>query len=235
MKDLYTYISENGFVSEEQVNEGLFKSSLGFAFIKKMDANYLLNGLLNMYEYIIGKSDIKLFYEDFPLKERPFWTNVYKLYESKIWSIYDTPKVDTSDDEKLEELKGELKDYEEEDDGRYKIKISQLRRQISQLEKSLAANISMVDQCFTGENQLIDVTPEFRRQLRTIIKDSANSQEDINANNVQKIMLINDPLFDKRYVFTINKILGLFRRAFKTVDVKMLEAMFMKIAEAENS
>lgn len=227
MKDLYSYIIEN-----EQIDEGLFKSAMGFAYIKHMDSNYLLEGLLNMYEYIIGKGDIKLFYQDFPVKERPFWTNVYKLYESKIWSIFDAQKEDASDTDELEDLKDELKEYEDENDPRYKSKIIQLRRQIAQLERKSFGKTD-INSCFSEENELIDVTPEFRRQLRNIIKDSSNNQEDINANNVQKIMLINDPQFDKRYIFTINKIQGMFRRLFKAVDTKMLEAMFKKIADGE--
>jgi len=62
MEDLYTYLKN------DRVDEGLFKPALGFMYIKKMDPDYLLNGVLNMYEYIINKDDIKLFYKDFPLK-----------------------------------------------------------------------------------------------------------------------------------------------------------------------
>lgn len=183
MKELYTYLLEN-----EQIDEGLFKSAMGMAYIKKMDSRYLLTGLLNMYEYIINKSDIKLFYEDFPVKERPFWTNIYKLYENKLWSIFDTQKNDSD-------------------------------------------NENNIDSCFDGENELINVTPEFRRQLRNIIKDSSSSQDDLNANNVNKIMLINDPQFNKRYIFTINKIQGMFRKVLNLADTKMLEMMFKKISE----
>lgn len=182
MKDLYVYLKEN-----EQIDEALFKSAISMIYIKKMDPKYLLTGLLNMYEYIINKSDIKLFYDDFPVKERPFWTNVYKLYENKLWSIFDTQKEDTSSID--------------------------------------------IDSCFDSENELINVTPEFRRQLRNIIKDSSLSQDDLNANNVNKIMLINDPQFDKRYIFTINKIQGAFRKILNLADIKMLEAMFKKISE----
>ena len=181
MKDLYTYITE------ESVNEGLFKSAIGFAYIKRMEPSYLLNGILNMYEYIIDRSDIKLFYEDFPIKERPFWTNLYKLYESKLWSIFDVNKTEQENDD--------------------------------------------IDSCFSQENELINITPEFRRQLRNIIKNSSTSQDDLNSSNVNKIMLINDPQFDKRYIFTINKITGIFKKGLKLVDTKMIESLFKKISE----
>jgi len=183
MEDLYTYLKN------DRVDEGLFKPALGFMYIKKMDPDYLLNGVLNMYEYIINKDDIKLFYKDFPLKEVPFWETVYKLYESEVFCIYDVSKKQT-DEEESDEIEG----------------------------------------CFDEEGELIKVTPEFRRQLRQIINQSS-SKTDISPAMVNEIMLVDDPKFDKRYIFTINKIQGAFRRAFKALDVKMLEAMFKKMSE----
>jgi len=223
MKDLYTYIIES-----EQIDEGLFKASIGLIYIKKMDPKYLLEGLLNMYNYIVDKSNIKLFYQDFPIKERPFWEFIYKLYEKKIWSIFDAPREDKSFEYELQDLRDELKDYEEEDDPRYKAKINQLKRQIAQKERS--QNSDDITSCFTEENSLIDVTPEFRRKLHEIIKGSSN-QEEINSANVKKIMLVNDPQFDRRYIFTINKVQGIFRNMFRAVDIKMLEKLFEKISE----
>jgi len=189
MKDLNIYLAES-----EQVDEGIFKPAIGFMYIKKMDPNYLLEGLLNMYNYIVDKSNIKLFYQDFPIKERPFWEFVYKLYEKKVWSIFDAPKEDSSSKE----------DNSSEPDD--------------------------ITSCFTEENELIDVTPEFRRKLREIIRGSSN-QEDINSANVKKIMLVSDPQFDRRYIFTINKVQGIFRNMFRAIDIKMLESMFEKISE----
>lgn len=185
MKDLKIYLIEN-----EYITEGLFKSSIGLMYIKKLDSEYILNGILNMYEYIIDKSDIKLFYKDFPIKERPFWENIYKLYENKIWSIFDVSKSD-----------GDMSDQEDE-----------------------------IGECFDEENALIKVTPEFRRQLRNIIAGSSLKDDNLTAAVVDKIMLIDDPQFDKRYIFTINKIQGMFKRMFKTVDVKFLEKLFEKIS-----
>jgi len=87
-----------------------------------------------------------------------------------------------------------------------------------------------IEGCFDEEGELIKVTPEFRRQLRQIINQSS-SKTDISPAMVNEIMLVDDPKFDKRYIFTINKIQGAFRRAFKALDVKMLEAMFKKMSE----
>ena len=195
MLELYNYLQNN---DPANTNEGLFKSAVGFAYIKKMSSDYLINGILNMYEYIIDKSDIKLFYEDFPLSERPFWTNLYKLYEDKIWCLFDVTR------EESEPTKSEEDNSDKNDDD--------------------------IDECFTEDNKLIDVTPEFRRKLRMIIKNSSNKDADLKAATVNKIMLIDDPLFDKRYIFTISKIPGFLRKVTKAVDIKMLESLFIKIS-----
>ena len=237
MKDLYTYITE------EQIDEGLFKSSIGFIYIKRMTPEYLLNGILNMYEYIIDKSDIKLFYEDFPLKERPFWTNLYKLYESKLWSIFDATKDSydsTEDEDEIADLQFELQEKKDllskETDKKEQMLLSRqirdLERKINQINRSINKHESdNIESCFDEENELINVTPEFRRQLRNIIKDSSNPQDDLNSANVNKIMLINDPQFEKQYIFTINKVTGIFRKGLKLIDVKMIESLFKKISE----
>lgn len=237
MKDLYLYLTE-----EEQINEGLFSAGIGLAYIRRMEPDYLLNGLLNMYEYIVSKSDIKLFYEDFPIKERPFWTTIYKLYENQLWSIFDAdkPNVDTTqDNDKLQDYQDDLNDLQSKevpgDAGskrQHEKEIRDLERKINSLNNSISKqNEDMIGDCFPEDNSLINVTPEFRRELRNIIKGSSVGQSDLNANNVEKIMLINDPKFDKRYIFTINKTPGLFKKLFKLADKKILEKMFEKISE----
>jgi len=241
MKDLYTSLTENlnnPYNNQfDQVDEGLFKSSMGFFYIKKMNSQYLLNGLLNMYEYIVEKSDIKLFYNDFPVKERPFWTNIYNLYKNGIWSIFDAPKPKGSDTQQdqddLEDTEYELNKLKE-DPEKNRIEIRQLERKIRSYKENIYdKSQDNVEDCFPEKNTLIDVTPEFRRKLRHIIQQSSVTDSNLNANNVMKIMLIDDPQFDKRYIFTINKIMGVVRRLFKAVDVKMLEKMFEKISSGE--
>ena len=90
-----------------------------------------------------------------------------------------------------------------------------------------------VSDLFSEENELINVTPELRRELRNIVKDSSVKDSTINANNVLKMMFVNDPQFDKSYVFTINKVGGLFRKLINATDIKMLEMMFKKIGDGE--
>lgn len=82
MKQLKEYIYEN-------INEGIIKGVISLAFIKKISPEDLLNGILNMYEYICNNEDIELFFQDFQFKERVFWKNLYEMYTKKVWSIFD--------------------------------------------------------------------------------------------------------------------------------------------------
>jgi len=189
MESLYNYID----IEKATVNEGLIGPAMCMIFIKKLSPEELTTGILNMYDYIIDKTDIKLFYNDFNVKERLFWKYLYKLYENKLWSIFDLSHKQT------------IKTQDEEKDE--------------------------IENCFDGEIGLINVTPEFRRELRNIVKQSSAAQENIGPANVSKIMLIDDPQFEKRYIFTINKILGPLKSLFKFADVKMLETLFMKISQ----
>ena len=89
MKQLKEYIYEN-------INEGIIKGVISLSFIKKISPEDLLNGIMNMYEYICNNEDIELFFQDFQFKERVFWKNLYEMYTKKVWSIFDM-----NDNEKL--------------------------------------------------------------------------------------------------------------------------------------
>lgn len=88
MKDLSEYImynSQNG----NNVEEGLISNTISLAIIKTLDEQEFITGILNMYDYICDESDMELFYQDFPMKQRPLWKTLYKMYEKKVWSIFD--------------------------------------------------------------------------------------------------------------------------------------------------
>ena len=95
MKTLSNYIKQ-----DLDINEGLIMNNLTKRTFRNMDPEYLYTGILNMYDYIIDNDDIKMFYKDFPLKERMFWKNLYSLYQNKVWSIFDAD----GDSEVLKEL-----------------------------------------------------------------------------------------------------------------------------------
>lgn len=92
MKQLKEYISENineDIINESIINESIIKGLLSLSFIKKISPEDLLNGIMNMYEYICNDEDIDLFFQDFQFKERIFWENLYEMYKNKVWSIFD--------------------------------------------------------------------------------------------------------------------------------------------------
>ena len=88
------------------VNESVVGSAISMVQIRSMDSEYLLTGILNMYDYICDGDDMKYFYQDFPVKERVFWENLYKLYNKQVWSIFD---IGDSDVNELNLEPGEVK------------------------------------------------------------------------------------------------------------------------------
>lgn len=84
MKNLHNYIEE-----QESVNEGLIMNSLTLKKLKNIDPDHFLEGLLNMYDYIVDEDNMDLFYQDYPMSERLLWKNLYELYQKKVWSIVD--------------------------------------------------------------------------------------------------------------------------------------------------
>ena len=84
MESLQQYIQDN-----EVVNEGFLMNAVTKRTMKNMSSKDLYTGILNMYDYIVDNDDIKLFYQDFPMKERLFWKNLYDLYQKQVWSIFD--------------------------------------------------------------------------------------------------------------------------------------------------
>lgn len=178
MISLKEYISND---SEKCVNEGFFMNALTKRTMKNMDSKELYTGILNMYDYIIDNDDIKMFYKDFPVKERLFWKNLYELYTNKVWSIFDVE----GDSEVLKEI-------------------------------------------LPTHGQLLDITPEFRRKLRQLIKDSSNSNLDIKPSDPKFVMKVYDKQLKKHYVFTINRATGI-KGMFRAIDAKFLEEIFNKI------
>lgn len=95
MKSLYSYLQNN--VYEDKLEEGIIRDSISLVLLKNIDSSKLRTGILSMYEYIVNEEDINLFYQDYSLKERPLWKNLYKLYQNKVWSIIDLDNIDSQD------------------------------------------------------------------------------------------------------------------------------------------
>lgn len=89
MKELKEYIVVDQVNDQSDINEGFLANGISKIILNKISQQELLDGILNMYDYIVDKDDIKLFLQDFPLKERVFWKNLYDLQQKKVWSIID--------------------------------------------------------------------------------------------------------------------------------------------------
>lgn len=177
MESLQNYIE-----SSEMVNEGFLMNMATKRTLNNMSPKDLYTGVLNMYDYIVDEDNMELFYQDFPMKERLFWKNLYNLYTKKIWSIFD---VD-GDSEVLNEV---------------------------------------VD----TYGKIVKVTPEFRRKLRQLLKESRNDKLDIKPSEPQDVMKVYDTQLKKNYVFTINRTTG-WRKLLRPIDAKFLESIFEKFA-----
>lgn len=90
MKDIRTYLNE----SYDDVDEGLLSDGASALIARNIDASQAREAILNMYDYICDNDDMALFYQDYPLKERILWKNIYSLYSKKAWSIFDAGNVE---------------------------------------------------------------------------------------------------------------------------------------------
>lgn len=206
MRGLKQYIIEES----ESVEEGLIRNSISIALVKSIPVEDLMNGILSMYEYICDNKDIKLFYKDMPMKQRPLWKSLYDMYKQKLWSIYD---ISQSTYKQYSRNKiGNRRAY---DDDEYE----------DEIFESSADNIEE----YFEKNKLCEVNVKSRRLIRNIMKKSRNRDSELDVSLIQEAVLIDDPLFPDRYLITLNKVTGVMRRLFKSVDVICLKSIFEKI------
>lgn len=197
MQTLPIYVNEN---INQDINEGLIKGLLSLNLIKNISTNDFLNGILNMYEYICNEEDIELFFDDFPVKERIFWKNLYELYLKKVWSIFD-----------MEVFKNKSISTDNN-------------------ENSNSATKEEINTLGLEENTLTKISVEMRRELRKIINDSKNNKLDLKPSEIESIIPISDPMnSDIIYFITINKTKGFFGKLFRKIDIKLLEKQLEKI------
>ena len=86
---------------------------------------------------------------------------------------------------------------------------------------------------FPDWNIITSITPEFRRQLRHIIKNSRNNNLDIKPSAPSDVMAVTDEVTKKIYIFTINRTTGL-RSIFRPLDKKFLIEVFNKLGQYKN-
>lgn len=197
MKTLYDII-----VEEKQIDEGLLKNMMSRPVLNRMSSEELITGLLNMYDYICAGDDIEKFYQDFPARQKMFWKNIYELYDSTAFGMFEiAPSVAT--------------EYgSDEDKEKTESNLQQARR-----------GTTIED--IASENEMVKITPELRRMLRDVIDNSkVGKNSKITAADPLFIYITEDPLYEDEYrmMFTINKAANMFSKKF-------LEALFKKIDE----
>lgn len=199
MIDLIEYIIE-----ENQINEGLLKNMMSRPILNRMSSEDLKTGILNMYDYICAGDDIEKFYKDFPRIQKMFWKNLYELYDSTAFGMFEIdPKlggVPTKSD----------------DEGENKNENPTHRHGGATTIEDIAS-----------EDELVKITPELRRMLRDVMDNSKISKNSkITAADPVFLFITSDPLYEDEYrmMFTINKAANMFSKRF-------LEALFKKIDE----
>lgn len=200
MIDLIEYINEEQ-LGEGQIDEGLIKNLLSKPILNRIRPDDLKTGILNMYDYICAGDDIEKFYKDFPRTQKMFWKNLYQLYDSNAFGMFEVaPKISA-------EYGGTI--FNNDD--------------IKKLPEPKRLGTTIDD--IASDDEIVKVTPEIRRMLRDVIDNSKmGSNTKISAADPMFIYITEDPLYEEEYrmMFTINKDANIFSRKF-------LEALFKKI------
>lgn len=83
---------------------------------------------------------------------------------------------------------------------------------------------------FPDFNVITSITPQFRRELRSMLKNSRNNNLDIKPSAPSDVMAVPDNVTKHIYIFTINRTTGL-RSIFRPLDKKFLIEIFEKIGK----
>jgi hypothetical protein len=210
-------------INSQNVDEGLFKNAVSLIQLRKVSSQDLLTGIMSMYDYICDGDDMDLFFQDMPLMERTLWKNLYELYQKKVWSIIDfsSKTFDSSNLQHRSQNIGTNKNGSDIDDAEADLGI----KTNSEVAKDIFIELHL------EENELTKVTPQFRRALRNIIKQSKNPDIDLKPSEPDSILPIYDEQFDKGYFITLNRTTGLINRLFRKADHKFLEKAFSKLGD----
>ena len=199
MKDLIEYINE------EQLDEGLLRNMMSRPVLNRMSPEDLKTGILNMYDYICAGDDMEKFYMDFPKIQKMFWKNLYELYDSTAFGMFEIdPKLNGTPTE-------EPNDEDEEEKPASSV-------------RNARGGTSIED--IASDDEVVKITPELRRMLRDVMDNSKiGKNSKMTAADPMFLYITSDPLYEDEYrmMFTINKAANMFSRRF-------LEALFKKIA-----
>lgn len=193
MINLIDYINE-----EYQIDEGLLKNMMSRPVLNRMSSEDLKTGILNMYDYICAGDDIEKFYQDFPRTQKMFWKNLYELYDSTAFGMFelDPKKVDMGENSKENN-----------------------NPQVRQHRGTTIDDIA-------SDDEVVKVTPEIRRMLRDVIDNSKiGGKSKISAADPMFIYVTEDPLYEDEYrmMFTINKAANMFSKKFLEALFKKID------------
>lgn len=193
MINLIDYINE-----EYQIDEGLLKNMMSRPVLNRMSPEDLKTGILNMYDYICADDDIEKFYQDFPRTQKMFWKNLYELYDSTAFGMFelDPKKVDMGENSKENN-----------------------NPQVRQHRGTTIDDIA-------SDDEVVKVTPEIRRMLRDVIDNSKiGGKSKISAADPMFIYVTEDPLYEDEYrmMFTINKAANMFSKKFLEALFKKID------------
>lgn len=101
--------------------------------------------------------------------------------------------------------------------------------------ESKEGDTSVIDELNLEENKITKVTPQFRRQLRKLIKESRNYNLGLTPGEIESVLPITDELNNKVYFITLNRTTGLTKRILRVGDHKFLEKALEKLGDANES
>lgn len=247
MKGITQYIKCN---TDSSVNEGFIRNVLSIGTLARKSPEDLLTGVLNMYDYVCNNDDIKKFFMDFPLRERPFWKNIFQLYSKGLFGIFD---INSRMVDKLEDAMSESDNKQHssdiDSDGVFMVEVTpDLRRVLRQVISDSKIGRSSYYYYYDDDDDEDDDRwsrrrnprgrNHFRRRNESLEIDEArrdNKKEKeftkTSPSDPQYISIFKDPIQEKYYVFSINKQTNILRRIGNIGSVEFLKQLISKITQ----
>jgi len=228
----------DNYISEQYIDEGLFRNLFSIATLSRMDSNDLLTGILDMYDYICDGDDMKKYFMDFPRMERPFWKNLYKLYSKGLFGIFD---IDSKlIDQLKDEMYGEDKDKMQTKNNDFLVevtpKLRRILRKVISESRVNRANPNYYDSDDDDEKLKArrDKKIKFKKRFfKESFEINEKSEDFVKTSpaDPEYIAIFKDPIKDQHYVFSINKQTNLIKRIGNASSIEFLKLMISKLIQ----
>lgn len=224
------------YIIEDRVDEGLIRNVAALTLIKRIDSGELLNGMLSLYEFICENFNSGLGREMERYKDDIYDSlagDVDVIVERGLYRKGGSEDHNGESRQQRREAKKIIDKFYQERPFKERPLWVSLYNMYNQNLWSVIdiGDDDTIDGVDVDSNELIDVNTTITRQIRELIRKSRNKQN-LNASNIKKLMIVEDPILNKHYIMTINKIGGLAKRLFKAVDMKFLDLVFKKVVDA---